>query len=105
MSLIIRDDRQPLYPDLRERIKVGDELLVVVPGDQRGKIEDRPRAVASVVDSPPLTRRTNNEFGGSTLPTATRRLCYHGWFKEPRAASSSVATSFRVGEMAAELPD
>jgi hypothetical protein len=23
----------------------------------------------------PLTRRTNNEFGGSTLPTATRRLC------------------------------
>jgi hypothetical protein len=55
VSLIIRDDRQPLYPDLRERIKVGDELLVVVPGDQRGKIEDRPRAVASVVDSPPHT--------------------------------------------------
>jgi hypothetical protein len=38
--LIIRDDRQPFDPDLRERIKVGDELLVVVPADQRGKIED-----------------------------------------------------------------
>jgi hypothetical protein len=52
MSLIIPDDRQPFYPDLRERIKVGDELLVVAPEDQRGKIEDRLRDVASVVGSP-----------------------------------------------------
>jgi hypothetical protein len=52
MSLIIPDDQQPFYPDLRERIKVGDELLVVAPEDQRGKIEDRLRDVASVVGSP-----------------------------------------------------
>jgi hypothetical protein len=52
MSLIIPDDRQPFYPDLRERIKVGDELLVVAPEDQGGKIEDRLRDVASVVGSP-----------------------------------------------------
>jgi potassium/hydrogen antiporter len=43
VSLIIRDER-PFYPDGRERIKVG-ELLVVTPEDQRENTEDRLRAV------------------------------------------------------------
>ena len=43
VCLIIRDER-PFYPDLRERIKVG-ELLVVTPDDQRENTEDRLRAV------------------------------------------------------------
>jgi hypothetical protein len=67
MSLIIPDDRQPFYPDLRERIKVGDELLVVAPEDQRGKIEDRLR-MWPTWSARPLTRRTKNELGGSMLP-------------------------------------
>jgi hypothetical protein len=50
--LIIRDDRLPFYPDLPQRIKVGDELLVVAPEDQRGNTEDRLRAVASAAGSP-----------------------------------------------------
>jgi cell volume regulation protein A len=44
VSLIIRDDR-PFYPDARERIKVGDELLIVTPEDKREDTEDRLRAV------------------------------------------------------------
>jgi potassium/hydrogen antiporter len=44
VSLIIRDER-PFYPDLRERIKVGDELLIVTPEDQRENTEERLRAV------------------------------------------------------------
>jgi hypothetical protein len=39
VSLIIRDDRQPFYPDLPQRIKVGAELLVVAPEDQRWNTE------------------------------------------------------------------
>jgi hypothetical protein len=38
VSLIIRDDRQPFDPDLPQRIKVGDEL-VVAPEDQRWNTE------------------------------------------------------------------
>jgi hypothetical protein len=49
VSLIIRDDRQPFYPDLPQRIKVDDELLVVAPEDQPRNTEDRLRAVASAV--------------------------------------------------------
>jgi potassium/hydrogen antiporter len=44
VSLIIRDER-PFYPDLRERIKVCDELLIVTPEDQRENTEERLRAV------------------------------------------------------------
>ena len=44
VSLIIRDDR-PFYPNPRERIKVGDELLIVTPEDQRENTEVRLRAV------------------------------------------------------------
>jgi potassium/hydrogen antiporter len=44
VSLIIRHGR-PFYPDLRERIKGGDELLIVTPEDQRANTEERLRAV------------------------------------------------------------
>jgi cell volume regulation protein A len=44
VSLIIRDEH-PFYPDARERIKVGDELLIVTPEDQRNNTEERLRAV------------------------------------------------------------
>jgi cell volume regulation protein A len=44
VSLIIRDER-PFYPDPRERIKVGDELLIVTPEDKRDDTEERLRAV------------------------------------------------------------
>jgi cell volume regulation protein A len=44
VSLIIRDER-PFFPDGRERIKAGDELLIVTPEDQRAHTEDRLRAV------------------------------------------------------------
>ena len=44
MCLIIEDER-PFYPDLRERIKVGDELLVVTPENQRENTEDCLRTV------------------------------------------------------------
>jgi potassium/hydrogen antiporter len=44
VSLIIRDER-PFYPNARERIKVGDELLIVTPEDQRMNTEKRLRAV------------------------------------------------------------
>jgi cell volume regulation protein A len=44
VSLIIRDER-PFYPAGRERIKVGDELLIVTPEDQRTHTEERLRAV------------------------------------------------------------
>jgi hypothetical protein len=74
VSLIIRDDRLPFYPDLRERIKVGDELLVVVPAVQRGKIEDA-YGPWRAWSAHPITRWTKNEFGDSTFAvTATRRL-------------------------------
>jgi cell volume regulation protein A len=44
VSLIIRDER-PFYPDGRERIKVGDELLIVTPEHERLNTEQRLRAV------------------------------------------------------------
>jgi potassium/hydrogen antiporter len=44
VSLIIRDER-PFNPDPRERIKGGDELLIVTPEDQRANTEERLRAV------------------------------------------------------------
>ena len=44
VSLIIRQER-PFYPDGRERIQAGDELLIVTPEDQRVNTEDRLRAV------------------------------------------------------------
>ena len=44
VSLIIRDDR-PFFPSGRERIKVGDELLIVTPENQREATEERLRAV------------------------------------------------------------
>jgi cell volume regulation protein A len=44
VSLIIRDDR-PFYPAPRERIKVGDELLIVTPASQRENTEERLRAL------------------------------------------------------------
>ena len=44
VSLIIRDER-PFNPDPRERIKAGDELLIVTPEDQRANTEERLRAV------------------------------------------------------------
>jgi potassium/hydrogen antiporter len=44
VSLIIRDER-PFNPDARERIKVGDELLIVTPEDKREDTEERLRAV------------------------------------------------------------
>ena len=44
VSLIIRDER-PFFPAARERIKVGDELLIVTPEDQRDNTEERLRAV------------------------------------------------------------
>jgi cell volume regulation protein A len=42
--LIIRDER-PFNPDPRERIKGGDELLIVTPEEQRANTEERLRAV------------------------------------------------------------
>jgi cell volume regulation protein A len=44
VSLIIRDER-PFYPGGRERIKVGDELLIVTPASQRERTEERLRAL------------------------------------------------------------
>jgi cell volume regulation protein A len=44
VSLIIRQER-PFYPDGRERIQAGDELLIVTPEDQRVNTEERLRAV------------------------------------------------------------
>jgi len=45
-------------------------------------------------------------FGDSTLQWCPPVLLYcHGWSNEPSAASSLVATSFRVGVMAAGSPD
>ena len=44
VSLIIRDDR-PFFPEGRERIQAGDELLIVTPEDQRLNTEERLRAV------------------------------------------------------------
>ena len=44
VSLIIRDDR-PFYPAPRERIKVGDELLIVTPASHREATEERLRAL------------------------------------------------------------
>ena len=45
VSLIIRDER-PFYPGGQERIKVGDELLIVTPETQRERTEERLRALA-----------------------------------------------------------
>jgi cell volume regulation protein A len=44
VSLIIREDR-PFFPEGRERIQAGDELLIVTPEDQRLNTEERLRAV------------------------------------------------------------
>ena len=44
VSLIIRDER-PFYPAPRERIKTGDELLIVTPAAQRDRTEERLREV------------------------------------------------------------
>ncbi len=44
VSLIIRDGR-PFYPLRHERIKVGDELLVVTPAAQRDRTETRLREI------------------------------------------------------------
>ncbi|HEY5822013.1 MAG TPA: potassium/proton antiporter [Propionibacteriaceae bacterium] len=44
VSLIIRDET-PFYPAGRERIKVGDELLIVTPAAQREITEDRLRSL------------------------------------------------------------
>jgi cell volume regulation protein A len=44
VSLIIRQEH-PFYPDGRERIQAGDELLIVTPEDQRVNTEERLRAV------------------------------------------------------------
>jgi cell volume regulation protein A len=44
VSLIIREDR-PFFPQGRERIQAGDELLIVTPEDQRLNTEERLRAV------------------------------------------------------------
>ena len=44
VSLIIRDER-PFNPAPRERIKLGDELLIVTPSAQREITEDRLRAL------------------------------------------------------------
>ena len=40
VSLIIRD-ATPFTPTARDRIKVGDELLIVTPTDQRDNTEER----------------------------------------------------------------
>jgi potassium/hydrogen antiporter len=45
VSLIIRDGR-PFYPSPPERLKVGDELLIVTPTAQRERTEARLREVA-----------------------------------------------------------
>ncbi len=44
VSLIIRDER-PFYPSGQERIKVGDELLIVTPEAHRERTEERLRAL------------------------------------------------------------
>ena len=44
VSLIIRDER-PFFPSSQERIKVGDELLIVTPESQRDRTEERLRAL------------------------------------------------------------
>jgi cell volume regulation protein A len=44
VSLIIREDR-PFFPEGRERIQAGDELLIVTPEDQRLNTVERLRAV------------------------------------------------------------
>jgi cell volume regulation protein A len=44
VSLIIRGDR-PFFPSASERIKVGDELLIVTPETQRERTEERLRAL------------------------------------------------------------
>ncbi len=44
VSLIIRDET-PFYPSPRERIRVGDELLIVTPNAQRERTEERLRSL------------------------------------------------------------
>ena len=44
VSLVIRD-AAPFYPAPRERIKVGDELLIVTPAAQRTNTEERLRSI------------------------------------------------------------
>ena len=51
VSLIIRDERAVL-PGGRERIKVGDELLIVTPTTQRDTTEDRLRALGAAAGWP-----------------------------------------------------
>ena len=55
MSLIIREER-PFFPDGRERIQAGDELLIVTPEDQRLNTEERLRAVGPARPARPLAR-------------------------------------------------
>ena len=45
VSLVIRDEA-PFYPAPRERIKVGDELLIVTPVAQRNNTEERLRSLS-----------------------------------------------------------
>ena len=63
VSLIIRDER-PFNPDARERIKVGDELLIVTPEDQR----ETPRYASELwgvaVGSPAGVRARRSEVLG-----------------------------------------
>jgi cell volume regulation protein A len=44
VSLIIREEA-PFFPSARERIRVGDELLIVTPSAQRAATEERLRAL------------------------------------------------------------
>ena len=109
-SLIVRYDG-PVYPERRERIKIGGDLLNVTPEqERRTNTEERLRAVGQ---HGRLITRWRARWTGLRMSSAVRRcsdgyagrLSYHGCSKEPRAASSLAATSFRVGEMAAGSPD
>ena len=109
-SLIVRYDR-PVYPERRERIKIGGDLLNVTPEqERRTNTEERLRAVGQ---DGRLITRWRARWTGRRMSSTVRRcrgrlrvpVSYPGWSKEPRAASSSAAISFSVGKMACGSPD
>ena len=92
VSLIIRDEA-PFTPAARERIKVGDELLVVTPADQRDEhrgaaARPRPRRPAGALaraDASAERRGRRQLDAVRALPDRLRRVLGPRW---PSAAST-----------------
>ena len=89
VSLIIRD-ATPFTPSARDRIKVGDELLVVTPTAQRDITEERLRSSGPRRPAGPLARSRTGWTDGSELRVRVRRDVSH-----PARATASVPTAGR----------